>query len=70
MLHHTPGDAFRLVIFDNGVGLAHEIDSENPTTMGLQIVRDLARQLEGNIEFQQNGGTTVLITFPNRDSAS
>lgn len=52
-----------LVISDNGVGIPESVDIKNPQTLGLQLVDDLTKQINGAIELDREGGTTFKITF-------
>ncbi|MFQ6039075.1 MAG: PAS domain S-box protein, partial [Candidatus Aminicenantales bacterium] len=53
----------RLVVGDNGVGLPQEVDHRDPRTLGLQLVYDLVRQLDGKIRLDRTKGSTFVITF-------
>ncbi len=46
---------------DNGVGFDPEQKQEG---MGLELIRDLSKQIDGTFEIQVNGGVTITITFP------
>ena len=52
-----------LVVSDNGKGLPLDLDLENIDSLGLQLVNDLVRQLDGSIELKRKNGTTFKITF-------
>jgi two-component sensor histidine kinase len=54
---------FKLVVSDNGVGFPHEIDFRHTKSMGLQLVNDLVKQLQGSIDLDQSGGTSFMIVF-------
>lgn len=54
----------RLVISDNGIGFPPNINFKKTRSLGLQLVNNLVRQLEGTIELHNHGGTTFKITFP------
>jgi PAS domain S-box-containing protein len=60
---YSTGDKFTLLVGDDGVGLPQEWDLENTGTLGLQLVYTLARQLQGTIKLDRNGGTKIVITF-------
>ena len=62
-LQRSDGGLFMLSVRDNGVGLPEDFDLQRTRTLGLKLVSDLARQLDGTIEFERNGGTAVKITF-------
>lgn len=52
-----------LEVRDTGVGFEEGFDWETCNSLGLQLVRDLTRQLEGRLEVSSNGGTVFRITF-------
>lgn len=52
-----------LVVSDNGVGLPLDLDMEKIDSLGLQLVNDLVRQLDGSIELERENGTAFKITF-------
>jgi two-component sensor histidine kinase len=62
------GGFFKLSVRDTGRGLPEGFDPEEATTLGVRLVRDLTLQLNGTIEFKNENGTVVNITFP--ESAS
>ena len=53
-----------LTVEDDGVGLPPEMDLAGVETLGLQLVRGLAQQLNGTVLIEQNGGTRVVIRCP------
>jgi two-component sensor histidine kinase len=50
-------------VADNGIGLPPALDPWRTETLGLQLVRLLVRQLQGEISLAQQGGTTFTIRF-------
>jgi two-component sensor histidine kinase len=52
-----------LAVSDDGVGIG-AFDPAGSKTMGVSLVRSLARQLRGRIEVRGEGGTDVRIAFP------
>lgn len=52
-----------LHVIDNGIGLPEEIDFQHPDSTGLNIIRLLVRQLDGEIDVSRENGTDVKITF-------
>ncbi|MBI4558252.1 MAG: PAS domain S-box protein [Candidatus Hydrogenedentes bacterium] len=54
---------FRLVVWDNGVGLPPDFDWRTTNSLGLKLVHDLTRQLEGTMEVRSNHGAMFLIRF-------
>jgi len=58
-------DACLLSVSDDGAG-NRAPDVDRATTLGLSLVRTLARQLRGRIEVESKGGAVVRIHFPLR----
>jgi PAS domain S-box-containing protein len=52
---------FELSVADNGVGLPEGIDMENPKSLGLELIRILAEQLRGSVEFGGVEGTEIRV---------
>jgi two-component sensor histidine kinase len=48
---------------DDGVGLPFDFDPESSDTLGLQLVHDLTRQLQGTISARRESGTGFAIMF-------
>lgn len=53
----------RLSVSDNGIGLPESVNMREPKTLGLQLVSDLARQIEGKIRLDKSRGTAFYISF-------
>ena len=56
-------DKFKLIVRDNGIGFPKDINLKNPDSLGLQIVSDLVKQLNGRLEVDRKKGTTFTIYF-------
>jgi len=54
---------FTLTIQDDGVGLPKDYDWRTSTSLGLKLVTDLTRQLDGRLEVDVTNGTQFRITF-------
>ena len=54
---------YELVISDNGVGFPEDIDFPNSSSLGIQLVYELVKQIEGNIDFNGIEGAVFRITF-------
>jgi two-component sensor histidine kinase len=53
-----------LQVTDNGVGLPHSLDIQNPSTIGLQLVNIwVKQQMKGILDVNMNNGTTYTISF-------
>ena len=46
---HRDHDRFLLAVGDNGVGLPHDLDWKNTSSLGLQLVHILAEQIDGDV---------------------
>ena len=63
-LHSPRPDQLLLSVEDDGVGLPAGFDWDQAGSLGLRMVRDLARQIRGTLEIRRNGGTTFVLSFP------
>jgi PAS domain S-box-containing protein len=66
VMHPQGRKDYRLEVSDNGIGLPPEVDLNNLRTLGLQIVVDLVKQLEGRLEVDREEGTSFAIIFPRK----
>ncbi len=62
-LHLTENNLFKLEVWDNGVGIPENFDFENTTSLGLQLVNELIKQLDGEMEVILEDGTRFIIRF-------
>lgn len=63
-LHPGPGGAgHTLSVRDNGPGLPPDFDLKRTRSLGLQLVSDLARQLEGSLTVGPGPGAHFEVTF-------
>lgn len=60
-LHPRP--ELRLSVRDTGVGLPDTFDPDHLRSLGLQLVTDLTRQLEGTLAIEPGPGAHFTITF-------
>ena len=66
-LGKVPGSGWRLAVSDDGRGLPPDIEVRTSGTLGLQLVRMLARQLKAELEVDSdhgNRGTLFRLTIP------
>ena len=61
-------DMIIIEIRDDGPGLPEGLDLAQTTSLGLQLVSNLARQLRGDISARNDGGAVFILRFP-RQSA-
>ena len=57
-------DRLMLLVSDDGVGLPKGLDLKTPASLGLQLVRMLARQVDAELEIVSTAGTTFRLTIP------
>jgi two-component sensor histidine kinase len=63
-LHKNKNNDIQMMIGDNGIGLADNMDWGTTTSLGLSLVYDLVvEQLEGSISIERNQGTIFNIQF-------
>lgn len=53
----------QISVSDNGIGLPNDFNFNNPQSLGLMLVKDLVRQLNGKIEYTSENGASFTITF-------
>jgi len=58
------GDDCTISVQDDGVGMPAVTNNKNDTSLGLQLVKMLVQQLDGELETNHEHGTTVKFTFP------
>jgi two-component sensor histidine kinase len=51
-------------VADNGIGIPPAMDPNQLSSLGVQLVMTLVKQLEGRLEIIRSPGSTFLITFP------
>jgi len=54
----------RLTVSDDGVGLPPDFDPEHSASFGWQLIHNLSAQLGGTMSVASEGGTRVMISFP------
>lgn len=62
------GRSFRLTVSDNGVGLPADFDRRRTGSLGLVLVSDLARQLQGTLDIGRDSGASFSLVFVPRES--
>ena len=63
-LHSVAKGRLCLTVSDNGIGLPEGFKLGVAKSMGMGLLRDLTRQIDGQIEFISEQGTTAKIIFP------
>ncbi len=57
------GTDFVLIISDNGLGITEDFNLEDSNSLGLQLVKTLVDQLDGEVELKRDSGTEFCIRF-------
>jgi len=57
---------YEMIYSDNGPGLPAGFDVARATTLGIQLINDLSRQIGGHMQYQYNKGALFIITFTNQ----
>jgi PAS domain S-box-containing protein len=63
-------EKYVMIVNDNGIGLPPDLDIDNTDTLGLQLVKSLIGQIEGDITVHRDGGTCIVIIFQEEDYLS
>jgi two-component sensor histidine kinase len=56
-------NGYMLIMGDDGVGMSDDTDWENPTTLGVDLIKALVDQIHGTIEKVGDVGTVYEIRF-------
>ena len=48
---------------DSGVGIPDGVDFDNPTSLGLIVIQNLTKQIDGKIEYTYDNGTCINMVF-------
>ncbi len=59
-------DQFILKVQDNGIGLPEEFSLAKPESLGLKLVCNLTKQLNGTLKVKSNSGASFVIKFPEK----
>jgi len=57
---------YELNYADNGPGLPADFDLARTTTLGMQLINDLSRQIGGKVAYEYKNGASFIINFTNR----
>jgi PAS domain S-box-containing protein len=68
-LQPTADGRVHLQVGDDGVGLPTDLDLNNAQTLGLQLVTDLTKQLQGTLEMGPGPGASFSIVFTPKTAA-
>ena len=62
-LQHEGLNQLVLKISDNGIGLPVEVDTMQHNSLGLDLMRGLAKQLKGSFTIESNNGVHIMVRF-------
>ncbi len=57
-------DKIFLEVSDNGIGFPEDLDWQNTESLGLQLVKSLADQINAKVQMISDNGTTFKLTIP------
>lgn len=61
-------DLINLIFEDDGVGLPENLDIEDPSSLGMTLIKTLTDQIKGTISFEATGnGTRIRLQFEKDD---
>ncbi len=63
------GGRWKLEVSDDGPGLPADIDTLKARSLGLRLVRILAKQLGGDLSVSSDGGARFELVFPSKGSS-
>lgn len=59
---------YQLLYSDNGSGLPANFDFTKASTLGIQLINDLSRQIGGKVKYENKNGAAFTINFTNRNT--
>lgn len=62
-LQHTNDKSLLLTIMDNGAGLPGNLDASNSNSLGINLMKGLSKQLNGDFVIDSNEGVIITIQF-------
>ena len=57
-------DNIVLTVRDNGIGLPPGVETQKSSSLGMQLITVLTRQLHGTLTIERDAGTAFIISFP------
>ncbi len=66
-IHALAEGRYELIYADNGPGLPADFDLARATTLGMQLISDLSRQIGGKVKYEYKNGALFIINFTNRN---
>ncbi|WP_154402402.1 sensor histidine kinase [Mucilaginibacter endophyticus] len=53
-----------LNIADDGIGLPEDFDIKEASSLGMEMMKALSKQLDGNLKIEDNNGVVITFVFP------
>lgn len=63
ILKNTGGDNYKLIIADNGVGIAENFDGVERNSLGMNLIMGLSDQIDGTFDIINDDGLQIKIIF-------
>jgi two-component sensor histidine kinase/Tfp pilus assembly protein PilF len=63
-LRATDDQHLVLIVSDNGKGLPENFNAFEGRSLGMSLVTELVKQLEGSLRFLNDGGAKMIVVFP------
>lgn len=57
------GGKYTLTISDNGPGIPGNFNIETSTTLGMRLINNLTKQIDGSVKIENSGGLKYIIEF-------
>jgi len=57
------GENALLIIADNGIGIKQDISNTTTNSLGMELIKGLSDDINGDIRFQNDNGTKISIEF-------
>jgi two-component sensor histidine kinase len=67
-MERTPAANIELLVSDNGVGFPEHFDWRKSQSLGMNLIRGLAKQIDAHFELLNGNGVTLKITFEKTQS--
>jgi two-component sensor histidine kinase len=62
-LRSKGGNAFELIVADNGIGMPESVDLLHPNSFGLSLVKTFSQQIAGQFRINVSHGTEFVLEF-------
>jgi two-component sensor histidine kinase/TolA-binding protein len=56
-------ESIKLELADNGIGMNNNIEDINSLSLGLQLIKGLSKEIQGDLKIKSEGGVRITIVF-------